>query len=1093
LAIESDERLPKDVQITVSQDGKQVKVADAKAGWTLPLAPGRYKLAVRGGQNHFRLDCDSVNVTRGAKEVVHILQPLRETSAPFDADEARWFQERWAGQLERPIEYKNSVGMEFVVIPPGEFVMGSPHGIAGASPDDAEKWSIDPLEHERGHTGWLHITRPYYLGIYEVTQEQYRQVMGVNPSHFSEKGQAKDAASGRDYHGLPVENVSWDDAREFCVKLSERSEEKGRHYRLPTEAEWEYACRAGTQTTWHFGDDPARLKEYGWCQENSGGTTHEVGRLAANPWGLFDMYGNVWELCLDDYLDTYYGRSPLVDPCCESTTDMVVQRGGGVESDRRRCRSALRNHCFAGAQDKQTGFRVLLEIGTPQPPREPPRQDDRETEIKRPPPVHVELKPEPGPGVAGAPAFEPGQPLSEMALVVRPAAVKGATSWTLETVRSRGGVAALAFNSDGQKLACGGEDGTIRIIDPLSGTLFRALVGHNRPLRALSWSPDDTMLVSAGDGGPAIVWDVESGQVLRHDLFGGEVAWAEWSPDGGRIAGLACTGQDVVILDLVHGSRKEIPCQDLETDVRATGCLAWAPDGKALAYFRTEAENPAERDLCIWDVEKPGEVRRMGIKTKGMRGLAWSPDGSTLAEIDWRAWLFNVETGQQVKRLPEWAAAVAWSPDGRRIACGESGWHNNGVQVRNWTTGSVVWQEKGIGPRTALAFAPEDRCLASASDSNRILAMLDVKTGAKTGDWNGHDSAGCGGPVVPTGDGARLAVRPVTGGPLRLYDLGTMRPAAAVDADQSHDVAWSADGSTLAVLDGGRIRIMDAATLQGGHQIPFNHPQWQASCSLALSSDGALVVKWEDGTTSVWDVASEKPLCEISKASKACSLNADGSKLAIACENGVKLYDPQTGTELGALDGAQGPPEAVAWSPGGKLLAGVGGTSAIDLWDVASGKHLPENVSLTKVASLQKGGTLKALAWLDDKTLLIGNRGAAVVWDMPSRKVLRTIPGTGAGETCWFAPRARKVVFAGASLVRVRCLDDGRLTSTIVLLSGDPRESAFLGPDGHWRGKPELAEKSFVYVVQTDRGQETLTPDEFESKYSWKNDPAKVP
>jgi formylglycine-generating enzyme required for sulfatase activity len=139
------------------------------------------------------------------------------------------------------------------------------------------------------------ITRPFFLGIHDVTQEQYRAVMGENPSHFK----------GSDV--LPVETVTWLDAVAFCNKLSTRENRSpyyrvngtevavlgGKGYRLPTEAEWEYACRAGAATTYPFGDAPGGLGEHAWYGGNSGGKSHPVGQKRANAWGLYDMLGNV--------------------------------------------------------------------------------------------------------------------------------------------------------------------------------------------------------------------------------------------------------------------------------------------------------------------------------------------------------------------------------------------------------------------------------------------------------------------------------------------------------------------------------------------------------------------------------------------------------------------------------------------------------------------------------------------------------------------------------------------------------------------------------------------------------------------------------
>ena len=160
----------------------------------------------------------------------------------------------------------NSIGMKLKKIPSGKFMMGM-----------------------KGKQKEVKIAQDFHLGVYEVTQEQYEKVMGTKPSIFKDKKQN------------PVENVSWDDAVEFCRKLSELPAEKkaGHVYRLPSAAEWEYACRAGTTTTYSFGDDAFRLGEFAWYPVNSNRSTHPVGQKKPNPWGIYDMYGNVYEWILD--------------------------------------------------------------------------------------------------------------------------------------------------------------------------------------------------------------------------------------------------------------------------------------------------------------------------------------------------------------------------------------------------------------------------------------------------------------------------------------------------------------------------------------------------------------------------------------------------------------------------------------------------------------------------------------------------------------------------------------------------------------------------------------------------------------------------
>jgi formylglycine-generating enzyme required for sulfatase activity len=178
-------------------------------------------------------------------------------------------------------EITNSIGMKLVLIPKGTFMMGSPESEQGRN------------EIENQHE--VTISKDYYLGVYEITQAQYEKVMGKNLSHF------QGAIVGNENADLPVEKVSWDDAVEFCKKLSDLPEEKkvGREYRLPTEAEWEYACRAGSKTVFSFDDEEGLLPEYGWFDRNSSNRTHTVGLLEPNAWGLYDMHGNVWEWCSD--------------------------------------------------------------------------------------------------------------------------------------------------------------------------------------------------------------------------------------------------------------------------------------------------------------------------------------------------------------------------------------------------------------------------------------------------------------------------------------------------------------------------------------------------------------------------------------------------------------------------------------------------------------------------------------------------------------------------------------------------------------------------------------------------------------------------
>ena len=253
---------------------------------------------------------------------------------------------------QSPKEITNSIGMKLVLVPKGTFIMGSPQ--------TEEARNENETQHE------VTISKDYYLGVTELTQGQYEKVMGTNPSHFQ-----KQVIRKSDSSMFPVEQVSWEDAIEFCNKLSDLPEEKkaGRVYRLPTEAEWQYACRAGSKTAYSFGKSSKSLGDYAWIKGNSNDQTHPVGEKKANAWGLFDMHGNVYELCRDWYGEYPKGAvsDPTVsDPVIPRDVAGRVSRGGFWGYVNANCRSAYRNKFAQSIRSDAVGFRVALSpAGTP--------------------------------------------------------------------------------------------------------------------------------------------------------------------------------------------------------------------------------------------------------------------------------------------------------------------------------------------------------------------------------------------------------------------------------------------------------------------------------------------------------------------------------------------------------------------------------------------------------------------------------------------------------------------------------------------------------------------------------------------------------
>jgi sulfatase modifying factor 1 len=237
----------------------------------------------------------------------------------------------------------NTIGMTLNKIPAGTFTMGSPETEEGRQDDE--------------HQHQVTITQPFYMQTTEVTQGQWKAVMGTE----SWKGQewSKYVKEGPSY---AASYVSWDDAVAFCKKLSER---EGKTYRLPTEAEWEYACRGGTETRWSFGDDEEDLGDYAWYAKNAWDIehyAHQVGLKKPNAFGLYDMHGNVIEWCHDYYEEHYYKQSPEKDPPGPASGSSRVLRGGSWSDYTRDSRSADRLGGGAVRRDFYDGFRLVREL-----------------------------------------------------------------------------------------------------------------------------------------------------------------------------------------------------------------------------------------------------------------------------------------------------------------------------------------------------------------------------------------------------------------------------------------------------------------------------------------------------------------------------------------------------------------------------------------------------------------------------------------------------------------------------------------------------------------------------------------------------------
>lgn len=302
--------------------------------------------------------------------------PQLRTAVREGSAETRW---RAQAVLLQPARTSVATGMKLALIKPGAFAMGS-------HPADTNRRGDETLHSVR-------ITRPFYLGVMEVTQAEYQKVMDHNPSWFAPKAGGEAAVRGFDTATFPVERVSWFDALAFCNALSERDayephyrlddvERKdksivrakvtvlgGTGYRLPSEAEWEFACRAGTETPFHYGGESYGRSANAKGASVAGGYGGEIkgqnlgratrcGSYPPNAWGLWDMHGNVGEWCFDWYDNGYYAASPRVNPTGPETGAQRVWRGGSWLLEERSCRAASRNWYPPEEAKEFLGFRV---------------------------------------------------------------------------------------------------------------------------------------------------------------------------------------------------------------------------------------------------------------------------------------------------------------------------------------------------------------------------------------------------------------------------------------------------------------------------------------------------------------------------------------------------------------------------------------------------------------------------------------------------------------------------------------------------------------------------------------------------------------
>lgn len=680
----------------------------------------------------------------------------------------------------------------------------------------------------------------------------------------------------------------------------------------------------------------------------------------------------------------------------------------------------------------------------------------------------------------------PGMPMGPNALVREPNELPDAHSWTIETVNTRGVVKAVAYRPDGKLLASGGDDGTIRLWDTSSGKLIRMLIGD--PVESLSWSKDGKLLATVAFAQDVSLWEADTGRLLRRLMKGGR--FVAWSPGGETLAIL----HDGALLQLWDKATERV-VHEHRSAGRSQG-LAWSPDGKTIAVGLDD------KTLRLWDVASRKEMNKLdGQKSEWIRGIAWSPDSKRLvstADGEPNFCVWDAATGKLQARFPIDAdnapsAAVAWLPAGNGVVIGRLGLFDpdNGRCTRFFDNDAHV---------TAIAVSPDGKQLARAGSAGSHL--LETATGKRTHTLT-QPSADCVfshyDKLAWSPDGRRLALGLT---PLRIVEAATgQRCAAPQEAFQL--AAWSPDGRTLAAKGtDNSLQLWDALTLRPLRTLDFDgHANSLPLLMMEWSPDGKMLAAGGQDHFYVWSVETGMPLFYKNVGSfGALAWSADGGRLAFS-QWGGECLSPEGSVWVWQRDNdkllmqAPLPAFRLAWAPDGKKLAvstawkGEGWSrGTVALIDAASGKLLGKGPGI---------GLDAALRWFSD-----GKKFAALHWPCPGaasmcvwdggrcdllRKTL--LAGLPETESAAWSPDGRVLASAGDSQVH---LHDAAGQPLGVLLPFDAFGQLAVTPDGHYRGNARAERLIRMVVQKRDGTTEMLSPHEFEQKYGWKNEPAKV-
>jgi WD40 repeat protein len=708
----------------------------------------------------------------------------------------------------------------------------------------------------------------------------------------------------------------------------------------------------------------------------------------------------------------------------------------------------------------------------------------RHEDVEAPPaaapqPMAVTVAPEP------LPAFPAGAPLNGLALVSEPPALPGVRSWTIETAHHRAAVEDAAYRPDGRLLATADSGGVIRLWDANTRRLVRLLVTPASPdrfLSSLSWSPDGRYLVVANRASNVRVWDPAAGRLVRTLHCPDTIATVAWSPNGTTIAG---TGwhTHIYLWEAASGNLREV----LHGNTGNVRSLAWSRDGRL-------ASGSADKAVRVWRPGTPEPLQTLFGHTEQIRAVAWSPDGTSLASAgdDHTVRVWDTATGGQRHILTGHTGHVycaAFSPDGKRLASGDT---DTSVCLWDPMAGTRVQTLRGHQHHVnAVKWSPDGRTLVSASSDTRVRLW---PVGGDGGDLLPADNAWASNYPSWSPDGKYLATGAHTAAHCaRIWEASTGRLVRSLPLEAGIAGAWSPDSKTLATAGwDGRVWLWDVARGEVRLRVQGSD-KWVRV--LAFSPDGkTLAAGGKDQVVRLWDVATGRPLVTFSghragpEGVTTLAWSPDSEHLiSSGTDDQVIVWRAKDGAMRASWAHGSGPVRIVAWSPDGKTVVAGGDDGLVRVWEWKPGT--------TKYRHILTGHTRRVLAAAfsrDGTVLATGGDWAEVrLWEVATGRLLRVLDGpTVPVRAIGWSPDGRSLVGGGElPTTFVWNVADGRRRA---VLHGLPEDRGLaVSAGGHFRCTAGV-EDDLIYVVQTDKGQETLSPREFARRCGWKNEPDQV-